>query len=141
MNTNVLIDINVDWLYFFSNNKVNDYSDIHIDEAVWIPIDLPDWTVSSKVNSGADWFRRHINLEPTEMCVRYVLQIDRVPEAVTVFVNGKELTQIRGEDAYNGDVTNFVALGRNVIAMKLTCTDNQVGGGFGKVSLTAVPCN
>lgn len=140
MNTNVLIDINVDWLYFFSNNKVSDYSDVQIDEAVWIPIDLSDWTVSSNVNSGADWFRRHIQLEPLEGCVRYVLKIERVPEAVTLFVNGKELSQIRGKESYSGDVTNFVALGNNVIAMKLTCTNNEAGGGFGKISLTAIPC-
>ncbi|MBC7872271.1 MAG: hypothetical protein H7Y09_15610 [Chitinophagaceae bacterium] len=129
------------WCYFYSSNTKADYSAADLDASPWIPLPyLSDWTMSSSVQSGADWFRREFNLEPTEGCINYLLQIDNAPESTVIYVNGKLVGTIEAHKSFADDVTDAVALGTNIISMKLTAQTNTGGGAFGQIRLQVFPC-
>ena len=60
------INLGTDWLYLFTANTGADYSKLDTKNTAWIPLpQLSDWSVTKTGQSGTDWFRRHIELEPT----------------------------------------------------------------------------
>ncbi|MDX1994117.1 MAG: hypothetical protein SF029_17150 [bacterium] len=135
----ILLDDN--WYYFYSDNAKANYVAPDLDDSAWIPLPkLSDWAVSSSVQSGVDWFRRSVPLEPTDACVTYSLQIENVPEATEIFVNGKRVGAAQARKPFNMDVTEFVALGRNLISLRLTTQSTQGGGAFGRVRLLPTLC-
>jgi len=135
----ILLDQN--WRYFYSENTNADYSALDFGDSAWIPLPhLSDWTMGSSVQSGADWFRREFTLEPTDGCINYLLQIENVPEAAVIYINGKPVVTIQAHKSFADDVTDAVALGVNIISMKLTPQTNAGGGGFGQIRLQVFPC-
>lgn len=134
------VKLNDNWLYRFARNKRNDYSGPAIDPAMWIPLPmLSDWGVSSAVQTGADWFRRDVILPDTTTHMHYMLQIRSVPEQVTVFVNGYRIGVVASGQSFTSDVTPFVNIGHNIVALKVQGGSDSDGGGFGDISLQAVP--
>ncbi len=134
------ISLDTDWLYLFAENHQADYSAPRVDDSGWIPLpELADWTVATSAHTGADWFRRRITLAPLDGCVRYTLSIERAPEALVVYVNGKKLGE--AQSPFRADVTALVALGDNIIALRLIPGAERVGGGFGHIRLQSAPCD
>jgi hypothetical protein len=134
MNEKILL--NTDWLYLFSENGPSRLDAIETDLTAWIPLArLQDWVVTASVQSGADWFRREFVLEEKNHPVQYLLQIDRVPESVSIFVNGTDAGYIHEGEGCSKDVSRLLAPGRNVLALQLFCETGQGGGGFGDVAL------
>ena len=141
MNAHLIMPLDDNWAYFFADNRRADYSDANLDVSGWIPLPrLSDWAVTSSDQDGADWFRRVVELGGTDFCANYILRIDTVPKTVSVYVNGKPIGHVQGGQSFQCDITNDVALGRNVIAMQLLCLSNTFGGSFGKIYLQPVPC-
>jgi hypothetical protein len=137
------INLGTDWLYLFTANTGADYSKLDTKNTAWIPLpQLSDWSVTKTGQSGTDWFRRHIELEPTEDCVRYFLRIERVPEQVVIYLNGTRVDSLSASEnrPLHTDVTDFVALGENILALKLTYSSDKSGGAFGRVTLIQTPC-
>ena len=143
MMTHDEINLTHDWLYNFTNNTGADYSKLDQAETTWIPLpELSDWSVTNSVQAGADWFRKHFTLDATEGCVRYWLIVERVPEHIALFINGVSVGKVEANSAKapRVDVTEHVALGQNVLAMKLTSTTEKSGGRFGRIYLKRTPC-
>jgi hypothetical protein len=141
MDTLTTILLNDNWVYFFAENQRDDYSHVGLDVAGWIPLEkLSDWGVTSSGQGGADWFRCTIALSPTKSCVNYVLQIRNAPQTIAIFLNGQFVDEVPGGESFNGDVTEYVALGENTLAMQLTCLSNACGGSFGSISLQPIAC-
>lgn len=144
MTTHDEINLITDWLYNFISNKNADYSKPDFSEAGWIPLpELADWSVTNSVQSGADWFRKWFTLHPTENCVRYLLVLERAPEYLTVYINGVNIGSVEAGTTkpLELDITERVALGENVLAMKLTSTTEKSGGKFGRIYLKRIPCD
>lgn len=130
------------WVYFFAENRRDDYSEVDLDISGWIPLErLSDWAVASSSQAGADWFRRNVTLEAPDTCMTFVLHIERVPQDIQVYVNGLLVGEAEGGQPFRHDVTEYVAMGRNVIAMQLVCVFDACGGGFGNFYLQPVPCD
>ncbi len=139
MDTLTPISLNEDWRYYFSEQASADYSALVINDSKWIPLlRLEDWAVGAG-QSGADWFRRTVVLEPTEACVNYLLRLENVPDPLTVFVNGNKIGTLTGRSSYSFDVTHSVYIGENVIALRLGSVTGN--GGFGAVHLIPMPCD
>jgi hypothetical protein len=135
------ISLEKDWLYYFAENTQSDYSQPKVDDSAWIPLpEISDWVVANSAKSGSDWFRRHVTLEPVADCVRYTLHIDTVPETLAIYVNGKKVGDARTKQTFKVDVTDYVALGENVLAMRLTPRSDNAGGGFDKIRLQPAAC-
>jgi hypothetical protein len=142
MNALAATPLDNNWVYFFAENRREDYSQIDLDVSGWVPLEqLSDWAVTSSGQSGADWFRRDVTLEATGSCANYLLHIDRVPQDIHVYVNGTHVGEAEGGQPFHCDVTEYVAMGRNVVAMQLVCVFDACGGGFGKIYLQPVPCD
>jgi len=144
MMTHDEINLITDWQYNFISNKNADYSKPDLSEAGWIPLpELADWSVTNSVQSGADWFRKHFTLTPTEGCVRYALVLERAPEHLMLYVNGANIGSIEAGSTkpLELDITERVALGVNVLAMKLTSTTEKSGGKFGRIYLKRIFCD
>ena len=136
------IRLETDWFYHFARNKKINLSAPTIDETGWIPLpEISDWAVTNAVQSGADWFRRRLIIRSTNVCVRYVLHIEHIPENVEIYLNGRFVGSSRGTRHFKVDVTDFVFLGANLLAMKLTCETNTAGGGFGLIRLQPIECD
>jgi hypothetical protein len=141
MDTLTTLLLEDDWVYFFAENRRDDYRHVGLDVSGWIPLEkLSDWGVTSSGQEGADWFRRIITLKPTASCVNYVLQIKKAPQTIAIFLNGHLVDEVPGGDSFSGDVTQYVALGENTLVMQLTCLSNACGGSFGTISLQPVTC-
>lgn len=135
------MSLDKDWLYYFASNPQNDYSQPDVNEAGWIPLpEISDWTVANSAHTGVDWFRRHFTLMPMDGCVRYLLQIEVVPENLTVYINGKKVSDTRTKQDFKADVTDYVTLDENIIALRLTPRSNNAGGSFEKIGLQPIPC-
>lgn len=144
MMTHDEINLITDWLYNFISNKNADYSKPDLNEAGWIPLpELADWSVTNSVQSGADWFRKWFTLHPTEACVRYVLVFERAPEHLMVYINGVNVGSLEAGTIkpLEMDITERVALGENVLAMKLTSTTEKSGGKFARIYLKRILCD
>jgi hypothetical protein len=127
--------LNDNWVYLFAENQRENYSAPDFDDSAWIPLpQLSDWSVASSVNSGADWFRRAIELTSTEVCVNYELTIGHLPETACVYLNGQLVGNAERNKPFGCDVTSYVALGRNVLAIQLIYT-SEAGGGAGDICL------
>jgi len=97
-----------------------------------------------RVNSDGDtfaWLERTFYLHPTEECVRYSLVIEQVHRQAALFVNGQHVADIGTAHANTIDITDYVALERNTIALRLENVANTGNGGFGDVRLIAQPCS
>lgn len=143
MTNQLEINLGTDWLYHFTTNTSADFSKTEIKETGWIPLpQLSDWSVSKTGQGGTDWFRRRIVLQPTDGCVRYFLRIERVPESVVVYVNGTKVDAAGGGDPkpFYKDITDYVALGTNILALRLSYSSDKSGGSFGKVTLVQTDC-
>jgi hypothetical protein len=131
-----MISLNNDWLYFFAENGRQQLEQTDIDLTMWIPLpSLNDWAVSSAMQSGADWFRREINLDDYRQNTIIRLVVDKTPDEVQVFFNGELLGEVASGRSSAFDISLKVAAGLNVIAMRLVCVSDQGGGSFGGVHL------
>lgn len=140
MRTLEAISLNNNWRYHFSSDHRSDFSAPEVNEAHWILLPmLEDWAVCASVQSGADWFRRVVSVDQVSKSLDYVLSISRVPETVSVYVNGYLAGSSKGNRSFSVPVTPFITWGENVIAMKLTCSSSRGGGTFGNVRLHPVP--
>jgi hypothetical protein len=134
--------LNSNWCYLFAENTKASFSGVDVDDSRWIPLpNVTDWTVASSAPQGVDWFRRAVMIEPPGMCANYVLRINRVPEALQVYVNGRLAGEASSGKPFSRDVTDFVAVGRNVLALKLTVSKPNGGGTLGDIRLEQVPCD
>jgi len=130
------ISLNDDWLYFFAENSRHDLPQVEANLAQWIPLpSLRDWAVSSSVQSGADWFRREVNLDAYVSNTIIRLLIDKAPEEVHVYFNGELLGVVEGGRSLTFDISPKVVNGENIVALRLICVSNSGGGSFGNVQL------
>lgn len=138
MTTQSTISLNEDWLYFFATNtgKKNALPQTKVN---WIPLPhLGDWVVTSSIQSGADWFRRKIDVIRPNHPMQYMMKFDYVPESVMLFINGNYVTNLVRNRKANVDVTEHIQEGENTITMKVVCDSNDGGGMFGDVSLQPI---
>jgi hypothetical protein len=102
---------------------------------------LADWRCSERYDDRwAAMLRRTFDLEPTETCVTYRLRIERAPGRVVLFINGRRLGEVMAYP-FEFDVTDYVALEQNQIALRVACAEcDGYQGFFGAVYLRAIPC-
>ncbi|GAB4520577.1 MAG: hypothetical protein OHK0046_31030 [Anaerolineae bacterium] len=133
------IHLNNDWDYLFTANWRGSYADA-FNDPTWIPLpDLTDWGVGAAPQAGADWFRHCISVDANAAAnTRYILHIERVPEKVSVFVNGRAIGEIAPKTAFAQDITHALTPGDNTLALKVTCASRQGGGVFGDIALQVV---
>lgn len=134
------INLNDRWHYFFADTANINFKTVQDDPARWIPLEkLSDWLITSSVQFGTDWFWRTIELPLAGDLTKYVLQIDKVPDNVQVYINGRSIGGAEAKRIFSRDITAFVKSGVNHIIFKLTCSSCiSSGGRFGNVSLSSV---
>lgn len=138
------IELNTNWRYRPGDD--DDFSLRKLDDGDWPLLDsLEDWSdiAPHDDDDPVTWLRRTVKLSPLGYCVVYFLDIREVPLHTEIYVNGK----LAGAHKPNSgrfavDVTRFVSLGTNVIALRLQ-RGGKVRGepGFGAIRLQAIPCD
>ena len=79
-------------------------------------------------------YRRKLEVTPEMAGKRLFLQFDGAAHIATVYVNGRELTNHRnGYTSFRVEVTDCVAPGENLVAVKLDTTENPAVPPFGFV--------
>ncbi len=108
-----------------------------------VPVSLlADWSFDKvKVENWAAHLQRDFVLEATDDCVNYFLLIDSAPAGAKIYINGEAVAvyQSPGLDdpAYELDITNYVALGKNEIGFRVAW---DASGTFSGVRLQPVRC-
>jgi hypothetical protein len=98
---------------------------------------LAEWVFDKQRGENwAAWLKCGFDLEPTDECVNYTLRIESAPEETQLFVNGEKLGVI-SETPFSIDVTNYVALEYNEIALRV---EWNAAGRFESIALQPVPC-
>lgn len=75
-----------------------------------------------------------VDLQPTGVCVRYVLRLEAAPPGTIITVNGWRVGTAGG-DIFQANVTDQVALDANMIELDISAAGDLRG-----VSLQAIPC-
>lgn len=107
---------------------------------------LGGWRCTGRYDEGwAAMLQVRFNLLPADICVRYMLHIERAPGTITLYVNGRRMGEIDGSQPFVFDVTDYVVLEANVIMMRVACEAacadcSDQGSTFGRVWLQPVPC-
>ena len=100
-----------------------------------IPLD-EDWQFDSQADDHVVTARQMFWLEPVDFCVRYFLHVDAEPQVVGVVLNGHDIEVVPQVGTLVLDVTDYVALEENTIALRVA----RQGGAFGGIRLQAVAC-
>lgn len=131
------IPLNTDWWYLFDETLRGNHNIGGLNQHCWIPLPtLCDWAVGASIQKGVDWFRRDVILDQIQG--RYILCIDKVPEATTIYINGQHAGDVESNATFNQDITPLVNPGTNVLILKLTAHTDGKGGVFGDVRLLPV---
>lgn len=102
---------------------------------------LENWRQAISAATGFLWLRQTVNLKPFDVCVVYFLHVDAVPGNVSFFVNGHHIGNHRANGGiFAEDVTRYVHLDSNLVAVRLDCTKIK-GEHFSGVRLQPVPCD
>lgn len=132
------IDLDSNWRcqYFEHDPKLYEFMD-----DVSVP-SLSAWVFDKRRAEGwAAYLVRPFSLDPTDVCVRYLLLIDSAPEGARVYLNEALPVTYRAphDDAppFEVDVTDCVSLEDNTLAFRVEC---DAPGTFSGVALQAVPC-
>ncbi len=102
------------------------------DDAGWKTVDLPHtWNAldgqdgGSNYYRGAGWYRLHLHLDSSELAKVIFLRFEAASMAARVFVNGQLAGEHRGAfGAFCFDVTNLLAAGDNLIAVRVDNSPN-----------------
>lgn len=83
---------------------------------------LPDWTCEARFAEAGfyAWLQRRFELQATDFCVRYEVQIEGIPGESRVFVNDQFVLQTT-KSTERVDITDFVSLGVNRLSLRLHC--------------------
>jgi hypothetical protein len=130
------ISLDKDWLCEYYEREPDVYefasSGFHVPS-------LSAWICSPRYDGGwAAYLQHTFYLEPTDFCVSYILHIDYAPGNIVLFVNGRRLGAFDGSRPFSFDITDYVALEDNSIALGVDCSER---GHFGAVYLQPVPCD
>ena len=101
---------------------------------------LSDWNCSERfADAGFYAYLQHrFELEPTEMCVRYELQIENAPSTTRVYINDNYLRDCT-ESVVRVDITDYVSLGKNRVSLRVDCVADRETQ-FEAIYLVQVPC-
>ncbi len=106
------------------------------ERANWQPLDMLEaWPQARLAAGAAVYLKRTVVLEPTEVCVRYLFQLETAPDGTQVFVNGWQVGAARAGQPLMVNVTDQVALGDNEFMLRITQRGRLEG-----ITLQAVPC-
>jgi hypothetical protein len=133
-NTLPLIPLETGWQceYFEVEPNLYEFSD----GALKVPY-LSDWRCERRFAEGwAAWLQRKFTLEAVDFCVTYWLVVDHAPADARFYLNGKLIGEYRAP--FKVDVTDFVFLEENTIAIRLTCPEQ---GEISGVRLQGTPCD
>lgn len=99
---------------------------------------LPQWQCEARFAEAGfyAWLQRRFVLSPSEMCVRYVLQVEHAPSSTKVYVNDQHLLDLDDGTA-RIDITDYVSLGVNRLSLRVACPGNTR---FDAVLLLQIPC-
>jgi hypothetical protein len=100
-----------------------------------IPLD-EGWRFEAQADGLAATARRTFWLEPAGFCVRYFLHIEAARQVVAVVINDHDIRVVPQDNGIIVDVTDYVALEENTIALRVA----KQGGTFGGIRLQAVRC-
>lgn len=134
MNKRKITSLNGEWL--FIDQDVTAAFGKDYDDSGWYHVDVPhDWAISRPFNKdtpcgssqgyfdrwGVGWYRKHIEFdEISETCI---LEFDGVYEDSTVWVNGIKVGGwAYGYSGFFLDITPYINVGRNVIAVRVDNT-------------------
>jgi beta-galactosidase len=117
------------WLWYQGDNT--SYSTTSFNDAGWTQVTLPHTTylgnargTSSSSFAFISWYRKHFWVPDSLVGRRFILSLDAVALAATVYINGTQIgTEHKG--AYGGftrDITSGIVAGANVIAIKVDGT-------------------
>lgn len=121
-----------DWLFCLDDKA--EMAQQTYDDSGWRKLNLPhDWAIEGdfSVNNpsgagggalpgGVGWYRKHFNVASIEPQRRVFLAFDGVYMNSTVYVNGQEVGhRPYGYSSFEYDITKFLKLGDNVIAVKV----------------------
>lgn len=100
---------------------------------------LRAFSYSGRVDdSWLAWLTRTFDVPPIlDVCLRFDLHITAAPGDIVLYMNGQRLGEVEGREPFVLDVTDFITLEDNQIALRVDCAQ---GGAFGEVVLKAEPC-
>jgi hypothetical protein len=135
MDNSTQISLDNDWLCQYFERE----TDGKRSAASGIPVpSLAAWTRGDPCQTGGvAYLQRGVYLEPTDLCVSYILHIDSAPGKVVLYVNGRRLGHLDGTRPFHFDITDYMALEENAIALSVVCA---APGSFGAIYLQQVPC-
>ena len=85
------------------------------------------------------WLTRTFDVPPMlDVCLRFDLHISAAPSTIMLYLNGRRMGEVDGRQPFVFDVTDFITLEDNQIALRVDCASEGV---FGAVSVKAEPCN
>jgi hypothetical protein len=108
--------------------------------AAGIPVpSLRAFTCSGRLDgTWMAWLTRTFDVPPIlEVCLRYDLHIRAAPGVILLYVNGRRLGEVDGARPFVFDVTDFITLEDNQVALRVDCAQ---GGAFGDVFLKPELC-
>jgi hypothetical protein len=98
------------------------------------------WTHTRSAQDSSVVFTKKFDLKRVDYCVNYRLQIDRLPAETSVQVNGQPVVMQDDGEVLSADITYFVALGKNLLAITMRLAGSASETPFGSVQLQMMPC-
>ncbi|MCL3779359.1 beta-galactosidase [Prolixibacteraceae bacterium JC049] len=117
-------NINRDWKFILGDNHKQPAS-VCYDDSNWDCIGLPHsfsipYFRSNRFYIGYGWYRKNIEIRKEWLGKNIRLEFDGVFQVAEVYVNGKKVGEHQG--GYTGffvDISNYVSVGNNVIAVRV----------------------
>jgi hypothetical protein len=134
MNT---IPLNNDWTVEYFEPNIDGFemapSPQHVER-------LSEWYCSERFADAGfyGYLQNQFELDVTEICVRYTLQIENAPPTTRIYINDHYLGNC-DEDIVRIDVTDYVSLGKNRLSLRVDCTTDREGQ-FEAIYLIQTPC-
>ncbi len=101
------------------------------------PIHLPpdSWRETRLEDERVVEFWQTFDLQPAEVCIRYWLHLDKLPDEAVITLNGRTVATAQGGRPFAADVTDYVWLEANSLLVHV-----PPAGWSGRAWLQPVPC-
>lgn len=137
MSSSALVPVSLDANWQVEYFEVN--PDLYEWAAAAQPVpSLSKWHCTARFDEAwAAMLHTRFDLLPLDICVHYLLHIERAPGSIILYINGRRMGEIDGGVPFCFDVTDYVTLEDNQMSIKVMCAD---AGTFGRVYLLPVAC-
>lgn len=98
---------------------------VHFDDSQWQPVGLPHsfslpYFMSKDFYTGYGWYRRHLEMDRSDLKGLVFLEFDGVFQEAEIFVNGKKAgNHLGGYTGFQIEITPYLQCGNNLIAIRV----------------------